>query len=250
MPDWHLASIRLTIFVTPDTDVPTTLWREMIGEEPENSNFQRQFALRTQIGPFAEGTLALLIQPMRVDWNHEPVLAPLSGPLPPVLGAFPAAANPFLEFTRRWITTPRFPSATRIALGLVVVSPTTDRETGYRELAQFIDGVPNTPDARDFQYQVNRPRESRAGVDGLQVNRLSKWSVGWGQLVGFRFDGPPSQNNANITLGTSASHLRLELDINTSADFQGCIPRNAIQNVLNDLLAGANEIIEHGNRFV
>jgi hypothetical protein len=44
-------------------------------------------------------------------------------------------------------------------------------------------------------------------------------------------------------------HLRLELDINTSADFQGLIPREAAVSVIDDLLGGAREICEHGNRF-
>jgi hypothetical protein len=114
--------------------------------------------------------------------------------------------------------------------------------TGYRELGQFIDGVPNTPDATDFHYQVNRPRESRIGLSGLNVNRLSKWSVGAYMVVALGAGAHPTQSPVQ-------PHLRLELDINTSADFLGVIPPESLELVIDDLFTGASEISEQGTRF-
>jgi hypothetical protein len=247
MPDWQLLNARLTIFLAPDALVPPTLWRDLIGEEPENSVVQRATATRTERGPFADGNLSLQIQPMRIDWVHEPVGVGAVGGLPPVLGVFPTAADALLQLGRRWVTNGWFPPSTpRVALGFILISPAPDRESGYRELGQFIDGVPNTPDATDFQYQVNRPRASRTGIDGLQVNRLSKWSVGaYGVFV---------ISSAAVAASPSTTtqllhHLRLELDINTSADFQRPIPRESVESVIDDLLSGASEICEHGNHL-
>lgn len=245
MPDWRVSSARLTVFVTPDTEVPNTLWRDMVGEDPESSIIQRATSTRTETGPFADGTLTLQVQPMRVDWNYEPIGVGLHDGLPPVLGAFPTAAGPLLQFGYRWVRAAWFPSTSRIALAFVLISATANRERGYRELDRYIDGVPSTPDATDFHYQVNRPRASRAGLDGLQINRLSKWSVGGYGSVFFA----PGVPNASPTQSPLLYHLRVELDISTSAAFNGLIPRDTVQSVLDDLFNGATEIAERGNRL-
>jgi len=241
MPDWFLANARLTFFVIPEAQIVSTLWQDTLGEEPENSAFQRASLTRTANGPFAEGRLDLLTQPMRVDWVYQG--AESEGNSPPMLGTFPAAADPILDIGRRCQAGGSFPSTYRIALGFVLISPTPDRDTGYRELKEYIDGVPDAPDAADFQYQVNRPRPSGA-IAGLLVNRLSKWSVG-----GYRMVAVSLGEARNPMVTPLQYHLRLELDINTAADFQGLIPRDRIQGVIEDLFRGAQEIYERGNHF-
>jgi len=128
-----------------------------------------------------------------------------------------------------------------MALGFILISGVPDRATGYQELGKFVDGVPSSDDATDFLYQVNRPRASRAGVEGLHLNRLSKWSVGGHQVVTITAVRP--------TLGDLRYDLRLELDINTAPDFEGPIPQQKVESVIDDLLDGAREIAEQGNRF-
>jgi hypothetical protein len=240
MPDWQLMSARLTIFVTPDTEVPSTLWRDTVGEDPETSIVQRMIAVRTETGPFAAGTLTLIVQPTRLDWNYEGL--PSDVPIALKIGPYPDALRPFLDFCHRCGTAAWFPSTTRIALGLVLTVPTENRQTGYHELSQYIDGVPDDPEARDFQYQVNLPRAARVGIDRLEINRLSKWSVGSIRATA-----------SNSIAGTTAVilshfHLRLELDISTNWEFQDLIPRESIDGVLDDLAAAANEVVERGAR--
>jgi len=244
MIHWQLLNARLTVFVAPNTVVPVTLWRDLVGEEPENSAQQRATLTRVETGPFADSTLRLQTQPMRIDWIQEPEGLGPEVSLPQLLGPFPAAAEALLKLGRRWASSGLFPSAQRLALGFVLVSPTPNREEGYRALEQFIDGVPNTPDAVDFQYQVNRPRSSGAGIEGIQVNRLSKWSVGAYQFLAVA-PGPRP-----VLLPTPLDHhLRLELDISTSADFQGVISAESAEAVIDDLFRAANEIGERGNHF-
>ena len=227
------------MFVTPETIIPDTLWREVVGEDSETTTQQRAAATRVESGSFAEGTLRLQIQPMRVDWFYEP--PPATTAAMPAFGRFPAAARPFLEFVRRWATTGSFPTSTRIALGFTLIAATEGRATGYRELSEFIDGVP-TPDATDFQYQVNRPRASRAGIEGLNINRLSRWSVGaLGTVALLVGAGAP-----HPIIGPLQHHLRLEVDVNTAADFQGVIPHDMIPALLDDLFAGVTEVCEQG----
>jgi hypothetical protein len=243
MPEWQVLSARLTVFVTADTVVPSTLWRDVVGEDPDSSFTQRATATRTETGPFAEGTLRLQIQPMRIDWVHEAAGVGTEA-LPATSGPFPGASEPFLQRMRRWPESCWFPDASRIALGFTLISNLPDRETGYRELEKFIDGVPKAADATDFLYQVNRPRQSGAGIEGLQINRLSRWSVG--AFVALSVNIAASVQSVSSPL---LYHLRLELDINTSGDFRELIPRDSVGPVINDLLSGASEICQLGNRF-
>jgi hypothetical protein len=241
MLDWMIINARLTVFVTPDTVVPSGLWQAILGEEPETSFAQRSSATRIETGPYADGKLTLQVQPIRVDWIHESIGFG-DGGQPSVLGIFPGSSESLLQVGRRWVHSDGSPSIQRMALGFVLISPTPNRESGYEELRQFIDGVPTAPDATDFSYQVNRPRPSRAHLDGLQVNRLSKWSVGSYKV----FTLGPLSHSIESPLVT---HLRLELDVSTNPDFQGIIPREAAVGVMDDLFNGAKEICEQGNHF-
>jgi hypothetical protein len=51
------------------------------------------------------------------------------------------------------------------------------------------------------------------------------------------------------SLGEIHYHLRLELDINTSPEFVGTIPKERARDVFADLVQGATEISERGTRF-
>ncbi len=243
MPDWQVLSCRLTVFVAPDTVVPEALWRLVLDQEPETSTFQRGTATKRDSGPFEQGTLTLQVQPMRIDWLFEADNRTSDDDAMAVVGSFPASAEAFLRLAHHWAQSELFPATQRLALGFVLVAETPDRQTGYDELSRLIDAVPRGTDATDFHYQVNRPRASRAGVDNLQVNRLSKWSVGAYQRVVL------VSGARNATIGALKTHLRLELDINTSPDFEGLIPHERIDGVLDDLFAGACEIQEQGDHL-
>jgi hypothetical protein len=242
MPDWLVSAARFTLFVTPDAEIPPTLWRDVVGVDPEHSSIQRLISTSVDMGPFGEGVLRLQVQPMRVDWSYDAVEAGARGASPPNFGRFPNAIDVFLQLITRWAEAPSFPSVTRIALGVTLIWPTPNRETGYAELAAFIDGVPTFPDATEFVYQINRPRGSPVITD-LVINRLSRWSVGG--YVAFTVNlGLPQQLTP-----VPQTHVRLELDINTGAEHVGAIPREQVQSVIGDLLNGAIEISERGNRL-
>ena len=240
MSNWQLETARLTVFVTPEFVAPASLWRDCVGDDPETSTKQKQIATTIEIGGLGEGRLTLQIQPMRVDWVYEaPGIGSENG-LPPVLGPFPAATEPLLQLGRKWVGTDKFPETPRIALGLVLLSATHDRMTGYEELAGFVEGVPKEPTATDFSYQVNLPRDSRAGIVGLAINRVSKWSVGMYKLVAV------TAGALNQVVAPEYVSLRLELDINTQPSFSGPIPHDRIPRLLEDLCDGAKEICRDG----
>src|SRR5581483_8138188 len=116
MPHWQTLDARLSVFVAPDTVVPDSLYRDAVGEEPENTAIQRLISTRVESGPFADGALDLQIQPFRIDWNYHLAGVPSS----PFLGSFPPAAEPLLSLSRRWVASTWFPSANRLALAFTL----------------------------------------------------------------------------------------------------------------------------------
>jgi hypothetical protein len=217
--------------------VPSGLWHEVVGDEPEHSVKQRALSLTSDSGRFVDGALTLNIVPSRVDWIYEAVGVRTDGGVPALLGPFPSAAAPLIQIGCRWATKASFPPTYRIALGATLFSPVSSREAGYRELSNFVAGVPDPGEASDFQYQVNYPRRSRVGSQDLLVNRLAKWSV---NAVRLGIIGPGGMAAA---LGEIKSHLSLELDINTSGDRESPIPQEEIGDIVRDLLDGAKEVV-------
>jgi len=242
MIDWLTLSARLSVFLAPDAVVSPSLWREVVGDEPDQSSTQRTLATRTETGPFAEGKLTHQVQPVRVDWVYEP---PENEPFttePMTLGPFPGATDPLLKIAKRWLEV-GFPAAQRIALGFQLMIPCASREAGYEELKHFIDGVPGSGDATDFAYQVNRPRAAGTAVEGLRINRLSKWSVGAFRSIAM------STAAATPIVGEMRFHLRVDLDLHTAPDYPGLLPKEQMGQIIQDLREGAIEISERGNRF-
>jgi hypothetical protein len=106
-------------------------------------------------------------------------------------------------------------------------------------LRDFIDVVPEG-EASDFLYQVNRYRPSRA-FEGINVNRLEKWSVAQIQLVALNV-------GSGASTGQALFFMSLDMDVNTSADFAGQLPRDRIDAIIEDLRAAAEELATTGDR--
>jgi hypothetical protein len=241
MVEWKVRSVRFTFFLAPDAAVSSDVWQTIVGEEPANVSWQRLQNLRIESGPFADGILKVLGQPMRIDCIHEP--AETFGTPPEVLGSFPHAVDPLKALVYRWLENYAFPTTQRIALGLTLHFETRDRRAGYQSLKQFVDGVPDSDEATDFIYQINRPRPSCTGLSGLIINRLSRWSVAGFQLLAINVGEIAS-------VGTPLQFvLQLDLDVNTNSDFKGPIPREHVRGIVDDLIEGAKEISTRGNRF-
>ena len=236
---WGVRAIRFSSFLMANASAPSDAWAVVIGGVPENSAYQRAVGIRQETGSFLDATATPTVQPGRMDWNFTPSEI-LPHPGAATLGDFPGATDRYLEPVSRWIRSQQFPSVKRFALGLDLTEPTDTRESGYARLRHFVDAVPQG-DVTDFSYQVNRPRPSGIGISELRINRLAQWSVS--QLL-----------RLSLTAGSSPeitsplSLVSLSLDVNTSAEFVGPIPRDVLGPLLEDLKAGAIEIAEHGDR--
>ncbi len=100
------------------------------------------------------------------------------------------------------------------------------------------------PTSSDFSYQINRPRISGSGIPDLKINRLSKWSVASWRLEEWSL-GP--QTTVKTLEGQEAFSCRLELDINTAADFSGEITSQSLASIFAEQINLGAEIAEHGD---
>ncbi|MCX6622640.1 MAG: hypothetical protein NTY38_16535 [Acidobacteria bacterium] len=193
-------------------------------------------------GAFATGKLILRLESDRIDWVLSPAdmeaeeLAASAeftglGPAMDGLDAFSVIAEKWLDFDEA-------PAVARIAFGAVFVHQEPDRRAGYLRLPDYVPVVVD-PESSDFLYQINLPlTQSTSDIEGLQLNRLSKWAVVRIRVLAFNVMGSAVQPRPTPAL----SALRLELDINTDPGFEGPIPRTR-------LVALYREIVAHGRRI-
>lgn len=245
---WHAESLRLTAF--PITATPlkdSNWWTELMGEPAETKTAQPKLDRRTEQGLFSGAKLVNQVQPNRIDWliqlaDHE------SGPIGfPTIGPFLEVIEPFVELMLRWFNLKTCPELKRLAFGPILVHPVDSHAAGYRQLSAYLPNVKLDPEgSSDFLYQINRVRDSTSKIDGLRINRLSKWSVATVQTIGF-FVGPISDISISMDKVGLFRACRLDLDINTAAEFTGPLPKKQLSLIFQELVDLAKEIAVEGD---
>jgi hypothetical protein len=239
---WQAENLRLTAFINPAERIdPSTWWECLVGEAPETKLQKPKTGEQEEKGRFKKGYLALQVQPTRIDWRFSSVLEQekLLEAFP-TLGSFPEALRSFVELMTKWLK--MCPPIDRLAFGALLVLPVEDKRTGYRQLSALLPLEVDAEGSSDFTYSINRPRPSKSGIPNLKINRLSKWAfvvlrlaaVSVGRHVGHApYDGP--------------SACRLELDINTAAEFEGELPQEHILRIFDELVDLGQEIASKGD---
>lgn len=240
-PAWQVQQLRLTVFAAPNTAVDYGgWWQSLLGKEPDEINQQPKTNLYQARGPLDdERSLVLQVQDARIDWYFLPPQTEHSGFL--TVGPFPEQLGHFAALMSRWL--PACPTASRFALAGVLLQPQPDKITGYQQLQGYLHSLKLDPASSDFSYQINRPRDTTAGVPRLQINRLTKWSVTL--LRGLRISAGKDTTSVADTRREYA--CRLEFDINTSPDFVGPLPSDRLGPLLDEFASLTVEIAEKGD---
>ena len=243
---WQTLGLRATAFRVPPSRLEEpTWWVDLVGSPPDKVTLQPKIGLLQQEGPFGGGNLSLQVQLDRIDWNLAPKIDPSEELLePPSLGSFPDATNVFAKLAIQWLAV--CPPVTRLAFGAAVFQPAADRVAGYRQVKEYLPDITLDPvGASDFLYQINRPRASAAGVAGLQINRLTKWSVM--AFGSFRVVVTPGQLTS-FAEDTQRYACRLDLDINTVPYPDGReLTHVALASIFGELIVLAHEIASNGD---
>jgi len=242
---WYADNLRLTAFPSPSSQFNVAgQWEQVVGHAPDSQTIQPARGIVEETGKFNDGQLQLTAQPVRIDWNY--VIGNFSDPgLPPsnIEAPFVVALGSFLQVAERWL--PVGPSLRRLAFGAVLLRPVSDRVAGYQGLIPYLqEYVRISPErSSDFSYQINRPRRFDDELK-IKINRLSKWSVGQAQVAQFALT---PGTTPYVSVGQATTSIRLELDINTDAEFQGDLPPQRLPELFRELVNQGNEIAERGD---
>ena len=239
---WLSEVFRLTAFLQDDDVDFSSWWSQITGEEPSNRNSQPKIKVFQDEGPYAGGHLVMGKQPGRVDWLFFPSFdLQLGVPDYRELLPFEKGQEVFNEIAKRWLEIS--PELKRIAFGTILNHPVDNRTMGYSELSTYLpDVIIDTENSSDFIYQINRRRPSKV-IEGLVINRLSKWLVAIVEIN--RISIAPVNDLPNLK--DKRYFSRVELDINTIQTYQNVLPKEKYYNIYNELVDLAVEIKEKGD---
>ena len=246
LSDWQVENLRLTAFlVSPVIPEEMHLWKSLMGKVPDQIRNLPQQQLVTEDGPYLTGRLHVETSNNRIDWKlfHDPKNHPHGLP---TLGPYVDFEDQFRQLMLSWID--NCPAINRIAYGCVLLLPTEGIKEAYRNLNDLLPSVDiDFENISDLMYRINRKRDSRCGIQHLKINRLSTWSAP--QLIGTFFDisadanRPPKVTN----LPNPKSFCRLELDINTAAEYTQELHKKFLPDIFIELVEAGNEITVEGD---
>ena len=237
---WQTESLRLTVFPVPESGHSAQNWWTELFDAPPDQVVTKPRSGQIEIqGVLDEGLFQLQADPMRVTLLHtaKPPEEPIMGNH--VLGPYSAASGEFAELVVKGISLGSFPRIQRLAFGAVLCQPVTDLQTGHGVLARYLPNVRIDEGTSDFLYQINRKRPSSV-INGLGVNRLSKWSMALVHGVILRGDGAVVHTARELS-------CRAELDINSDAENKNEIPQESMGDLFSECVEFAGEIATNGD---
>ena len=157
------------------------------------------------------------------------------------LGLFDDVIKIFLTPIQEWNNLDSAPISRRIAFGALLIQNVENKKRSYEKLSSYLPYVKlDVEKSSDFFYQINRPRESLV-VEGLSINRLSKWSAIQQQLVSVELISGSRQ------ISDPSYACQLELDINTSQKRDVDIDREVEYELFRELMEFGKEISVEGD---
>jgi len=239
---WIANSLRMTAILSPAAQLPEhSFWEELVGQPPESITSQPRTGVHQEDGSFEGGRLSVIVQPARVDWiltvdDNQATNSPI-----PSIGQFVYLLNVFTDKMTHWLE--RSPPLQRLAFGSILLLPMYDESSARQQLFAYLPFEPqNFENAQEFLYQINRPRSSSSGISNLQINRLSKWSALKWRTVNF-----PLNNLSNYSASPYSLACCIELDINTSPDYQEDLPKEKLPQIFRELVDLGKEIVKEGD---
>ena len=243
---WQAESLRATAFPSPDTQFDSkNWWASVVGENPDTHVDNINIGVKETQGTFHGTKLSLKVHAARIDWTLTPNPQATDSPFSLLtLGSFEEKCADFCDLLKKWF--PLSPSLSRLAFGTMVYLPAESKEDSYDKLQAYLPTVTLDRNSSDFTYRINRPRESKSGIEGLKINRLSTWMairVEFGQ-----FTVGPHGGVKGIPVAKPMDACRVELDINTAQEYEGQIASDQSLKVFIELVELTREILREGDR--
>ena len=235
---WFVEQLRLTAFPTAGAPRPGPArdwWTLVVGQPPESVQEQPQKGSVQLHGKHDDGQLVMNANAQRFDIRKLFTPADPSSMTP----EYSTACGPFVELASRWLQLENGPPLQRLAFGAVVTgAPSTELEGCRDVLGDYLPAIDMTKvGLRDFVYQTNR-RVSSEVINGVEINRLSKWIISTVQDVTLTSIGVPLAHRVLFT-------PRLEVDINS--DSQTTLRSNRLAKLLGEFVRHADQIVMSGD---
>lgn len=246
LSDWQTGELRLTAFTRDPIDAEKLVhWVELTREQPDVSRFRPRDQELLEAGPFLDSWLTLDVATTRIDWR---LIVNPNEPRDglPTVGGFDPMQEKFRKIMKKWFK--QSPQLNRLAFGAVLLLPVEIKEDGYRKLDRLLPSVKiNAEKSTDFSYGINRRRSSQSGIEGLEINRLSSWSLARisGLMIEMAADEPSKSRVLN--LGEPILACSLKLDINTGLEFRRGLKKSMLPRLFDELVELGNEIATKGD---
>lgn len=160
---------------------------------------------------------------------------------PPELGTlaqYATVVSTFEELALRWLSLENCPPLWRLAFGSTLVQPVSSHATAYETLDRYLPDIKIRPDSSDFSYQINGKRTSIA-MDGLVVNRLSRWSTVELQQMVFRPEGIVMRQSGMLA-------CQVALDMNSVPSTEP-LSKDRLGDLFRELVELATEVLCKGD---
>jgi hypothetical protein len=240
---WQTQSLRMIVFTT-ESQVRTDRewWEELIGSTPDASTRKK---IEREDGGLHDGVqLVLTIDPIRMQWTASAQMdvEQFLGNMP-LLGPYMDRKLWFQDLMTRWLRE-RCPPIKRLAFLATLVQKVESREEGYVKLNQYLRHLELFTDSSDFLYQINRKRQSELGITGLEINRLSTWSV----TIVQRKVGTLVGSEDRIESAEPQLYCSVGLDVNTIHEYPcPTLSADRLPEIFEELINMATEIARDGD---
>lgn len=248
---WFCQSVRITAIWSDPRPAPAEpSWQAVVGSPPERAESQPRFGTSSEFGPIWDASTSLerRATPGRIDWMFAPVFPqqfaftlvkwPNIGELEPALQSAVKLVMPHLV---------QHYDATRFAIGVVALQPSSDKQSSYRQIEQLLPRLNlDLEGGSDFLYQINRPRPSSA-IRGLTINRIAKWSTM--SITGMEFMVAVGQPMGVVhSAGEPLYAAGVEVDVNSAPEHgRDAVRPHQREPLLKELATQALELVHGGD---
>lgn len=245
---WQVEGVRFTAFPLETYKISEYKWWESLcGEPPESRVINPRNGTIHEEGKFENGIFTVDVLPFRLDYKYSVPNRPPEGDRLSMLGNFDNVIERFKIYVNKLINLDKIPDIQRLAFGALLFQQVASKKVGYEILSKYLTFKIEADKVSDLLFQINRPRYSLLETT-LLLNRLTKWSVGAIDLVALEL----SRSGKNtIVKSFSTTNLiyavRLELDMNTSPEYQGPFKKKEILPIFEELIDLGKEISREGD---
>jgi hypothetical protein len=254
---WRVQQLRAIVFPDANHCEREQGWVESVFKSSNEMESHRRKSLRTDtlaIGDDQQVTLA--IAPNKIVWSLDPVSI-FDTPEDAMdrekweLGGIEEFVGDFGNKIEKWLVQ-SCPPIKRLAFAATLIKWTPTLEDAHTEIGTLISSLHITPNMSDMMFRINRPRPSKSGVEGLQINRLSIWTSATAKFapLGIEPGGGQQKIVAPEWKDISVPEFygcRLQIDINTVPEFDGFIPPGRLPAIWKELVELGIEVTEKGD---